>query len=77
MGLVRLIGGLPLLPLRGVLRLAAVVRDQANRELHDPVAVQRALADIARRKEAGLLSGEEAARLEHEAFKLLIWQEDR
>lgn len=76
MGMLRLMAGLPLMPLRGVLGLAGVVRDEASRELHDPAAVQRLLADISEARDAGLLPDDEAARMEYEAFRLLIWQED-
>ena len=77
MGLLRLVrsGGLPL-PARGVLRLAGILRDEAARERHDPAAVRRALEDIAEARDAGLLSAEEAARMESEAVRLLIWQEE-
>lgn len=76
MGLLRLMAGLPLMPLRGVLGLAEIVRDQAERELYDPTAVRRRLEDISEARDAGLLSADEAARMEYEAFRLLIWQED-
>jgi hypothetical protein len=76
MRLLRLGAGLPLMPLRGVLGLAGIVRDEASRELHDPAAIQRRLADISEARDAGLLSADEAARMEYDAFRLLIWQED-
>jgi len=76
MGLVRLIAGLPLLPVRGVIGLAELVRDQTDRELHDPTAVRRRLEEIAEARDAGSLSDEEAAQMEHQAFRNLIWQED-
>jgi hypothetical protein len=74
MGLFGMILGLPLVPVRGVIRLAEIVRDEAERELSDPSAVIRQLEAVAEARASGRLSGEEAARLEDEAVQRLIWQ---
>jgi hypothetical protein len=63
---------LPLLPLTGLIRLAEVLRDEAERKLHDPAAVQRQLEEIAEARATGRLSEEEAARAEQEAIGRLI-----
>lgn len=74
MGLMGLIGGAPLVPVRGVLGLAHVVSDEAERQLSDPVAVRRRIEEIAESRDAGLLSDEEAARLAYEAVQWLFRQ---
>jgi gas vesicle protein GvpG len=56
---------LPLAPVRGVVWLAEVIRDQAEQQLYDPVSVRRQLAAVEEAREAGELSGEEAAELEN------------
>lgn len=56
---------LPLAPVRGVIWLAEVIRDQAEHQLYDPAVVQRQLAGVERAHEAGELSDEEAAELEN------------
>lgn len=63
---------LPLLPLTGLIRLAKVLQDEAERKLHDPAAVQRQLEEIAEARATGRLSEEEAARAEQQAIDRLI-----
>jgi hypothetical protein len=77
MGLFGMIFGLPLVPVRGVVRLAEIVRDEAERELSDPSAVVRQLEAVVEARASGQLSGEEAARLEDAAVQRLIWQPER
>lgn len=60
--------------LRAVIGLARIVSREAERQLHDPAAIRRRLEEIAESRDAGLLSGDEAARLEYEAVQRLIWQ---
>jgi hypothetical protein len=74
MGIFGMILGLPLVPIRGAIRLAEIVRDEAERELSDPSAVIRQLEAVAEARTSGQLSAEEAARLEDEAVQRLIWQ---
>jgi hypothetical protein len=74
MGLLGAIAGLPLAPVRGVIGLARVVSEEAERQLSGPAAIRRQIEAIAESRDAGLLSGEEAARLEHEAVQRLLWQ---
>lgn len=74
MGLLGTIACLPLAPVRGVLGLARVVSDEAGRQLSDPAAIRRRIEEIAESRDAGLLSDEEAARLEYDAVQRLIWQ---
>lgn len=74
-GLLGLIAGLPLAPLRGVIVLGRVVADEADRQLYDPHEISRQLEGVADARDAGLLSAQEAARLECELIQRLIWQQ--
>ena len=58
---------LPLLPLQGVLRLGALIEQQAERQLADPATVRRELEEIQQRLESGQMPEQEAARAEEEA----------
>jgi len=62
----------PLLPVRGLIGLAQLLRDQAEREFHDPAAVRRLLEEAAGARDSGELSDEEVSRLEHQAVSRLI-----
>jgi hypothetical protein len=59
---------LPLLPLQGVLRLGALIQQEAQRQLADPATLRQELEEIQRRMESGQMSQEDAARAEEEAF---------
>jgi hypothetical protein len=63
---------LPLLPLRGLIRLAEIIDEQAERELYNPASVQRQLQDAEDALESGEISEEEAARLEADAAHRLV-----
>jgi hypothetical protein len=58
---------LPLLPVRGVVRLAQLIQEEAERELADPATVRRELEDVERAQASGEISDQEAAELENEA----------
>jgi Gas vesicle protein G len=64
--------GLPLRPLQAVIALAETIREQAERELHDPARVRRELEEAQRRAEAGEISGEELSAIENAAMSRLI-----
>ena len=72
MGLLTLPFQLPLLPLRGVIRLAEILQEQAEQELYNPAAVQRQLEEAQEAKDAGRLSDDELARVEDEAIGRLV-----
>ena len=63
---------LPLLPLRGVVKLGEVIQDRALQELHDPAAVRRQLEAVEEAQRAGKLSPEEAAEAEQHAISRVI-----
>lgn len=70
-----LISGLltwPIAPVRGVAWVAEQVRAEAERELHDPAAIQQALDDLDAQREAGLVDEDEADRIEEELVQRLL-----
>jgi cytochrome c-type biogenesis protein CcmH/NrfG len=56
-----MIFGLPLAPVRGVVKLGEVLRDEVDRELHDPVLIRRRLEEIEQARADGLISAEQEA----------------
>jgi Gas vesicle protein G len=66
---------LPLLPVRGLIKLAEIIRDEAEQEYHDPSAVRHELEEAAWSAEAGHMSDEEVARREDEAVSRLVQPE--
>lgn len=72
MGLLTLPFRLPLLPLQGVIHLAEVIGEEAERQLHDPARVRRELEEAQRRRAAGEISDEELAQIENEAASSLL-----
>ena len=75
MGLITGLLTLPLAPVRGVAWIAEQVRQEAERQLNDPAAVQDALDDVQARREAGLIDDAEADRLEEELIERLLASE--
>lgn len=72
MGLITGLFTWPVAPVRGVTWVAEQVLDEAERQWSDPGAVERALADVERRRAAGELTEEEAAELEDELVARLM-----
>lgn len=68
MGLLTGIAGLPLAPVRGVVRLAEVIHEEAQRQLTDPAIVARRLEEIEAAWEAGELTTTERDQLEDEVL---------
>jgi hypothetical protein len=62
---------LPFLPARGLVRLAEIIRDEADREYHDPAAARRQLEEAAQTAASGHMSEEEVRQREHEAVSRL------
>ncbi|OLF14414.1 gas vesicle protein G [Actinophytocola xinjiangensis] len=56
MGLLSMIVGLPLAPVRGVVKLAEVVQRQVDEELRHPMSVRRELEELDRREAEGELT---------------------
>ncbi|HEX4812421.1 MAG TPA: gas vesicle protein GvpG [Nonomuraea sp.] len=59
MGLFGALATLPLAPVRGVIRLAELIQQQAERELANPATIRRALEEIESAKDAGEITEEE------------------
>lgn len=63
---------LPFLPLTGLVRLAEILRDEAERQANDPRPVREELEQAARARETGELPLEEIDRREREAIGRLL-----
>jgi Gas vesicle protein G len=72
MGLLTLPLRLPFLPLQGVIRLAELIGDEADRQLNDPARIRRELEEAQRLWAAGDISDEELARIEQEVTSRLV-----
>ncbi len=64
MGLITFILTLPLAPVRGVVAIGEIIREQVEQEMYSPAAIRAELEDIQRRHDEGLISDEEEARAE-------------
>jgi hypothetical protein len=72
MGLLTLPFKLPFLPVTGTVRLAEIIADEADRQLHDPARIRRELEEAERLRDAGEISDDEYARIEENATSLLV-----
>ncbi len=59
---------LPLFPVRGFVKLASVIRDEAEREMASPVTLRRELEHAERARASGEMSDEQAAEYQNAAF---------
>ena len=71
MGPLTFLFGLPLMPLRGVVRLGEIIYDQAWQELHDPAAIRHELEEVEEARAAGEISAEQAQEAEQVALSRL------
>ena len=71
MGPLTLLFRLPLMPITALIRLAEIIDEEAQRELHSPLALRRALEDIEEAQESGQASEEEVAEAERDAVSRL------
>lgn len=72
MGLLSGLLGLPLAPLRGTVAVAEQVRRQAEAELHDPAKIRAELEHVARLREDGTITDEEATAWEDTLVERLM-----
>lgn len=74
---------LPFLPIEGVfklgeliegevIKLAEVIEDEAERQLHDPARIRRELEEAQRRRDAGEITDEELARIEDQLAETMV-----
>jgi gas vesicle protein GvpG len=59
---------LPLFPVRGFVKLASVIAEEAERERANPVTIRRELEHAERARASGEMSDEQAAEFEEAAF---------
>lgn len=72
MDLLTLLLRLPFMPLGGVLHVAEIIAEEAERQLRDPARVRRELEEAQRLRDAGEITDEELARFEDEATARLL-----
>ena len=75
MGLLTLPFRLPLLPLKGFIRLGEMIAEQTERELRDPARVRRELEEAQWQQAQGAISEEDAARIQEQAISTLVRRE--
>jgi NAD-specific glutamate dehydrogenase len=74
-GLVTGLLTLPLAPVRGTVWIAERLLEEAERELNDPAAIERRLAEAEAAHERGELSDDELADVEDELLRRLTGQQ--
>ena len=72
MDLLTMLFRLPFMPLRGFVRLAEILHDQAEQELRDPASVRRQLEDVEQAWVSGEISDEDLAHVEGQAVGRLL-----
>lgn len=68
MNLLTLLFRLPLLPMRGFVKLATVIAEEAEREMASPATIRQELEEAERARESGEMSDDQAAEFEDAAF---------
>jgi Gas vesicle protein G len=75
MGLITGLLTLPLAPVRGTVWIAERLLEEAERQLSDPVAIERRLAEAEAAHERGELTDDELADIEDELLRRLTGQQ--
>lgn len=68
MNLLTFLFRLPWFPVQGFVKLASVIKDEAEREMADPVTIRRELEHAERARASGEMSDEQAADFQDAAF---------
>jgi hypothetical protein len=68
MNLLTFLFRLPWYPVQGFVKLATTIRDEAEREMANPVTIRRELEQAERARKAGQISDEQAAEFQDAAF---------
>ena len=68
MNLLTLLFRLPLMPVRGFVKLATVIRDEAEQEMANPATIRQELERAEQARQSGEISDEQAAQFEDAAF---------
>ncbi|WP_396984272.1 gas vesicle protein GvpG [Nonomuraea sp. WAC 01424] len=64
--------GWPLMPIYAVVKLGELMRDQVERELHDPAVVRRRLEEVEQARADGRISAEEEDRAVEEILRGMV-----
>lgn len=72
MGLITGLLGLPLAPVRGTVKVAEVVLEQAERQYYDPEVIRRQLEEVDDALAEGQITHDEAEQLEDELVERLM-----
>jgi hypothetical protein len=64
--------GLPFKPVQGVIKLAEVLQEEAERQLRDPARIRRELEQAQRRYETGEISDDEFTQIQDELTSTLV-----
>jgi len=75
MGLITGLLTLPLAPVRGTVWIAERLLEEAERQLNDPVAIERQLTEAEAAHERGELTDDELADIEDELLRRLTGQQ--
>ena len=68
MNLLTFLFRLPWFPVQGFVKLASTIRDEAEREMANPVTIRRDLEHAERARASGEMSDEQAAEFQDAAF---------
>jgi hypothetical protein len=68
MNLLTFVFRLPLLPVQSLVKLASVIKDEAEREMANPVTIRHELEHAERARASGEMSDEQAAEYQDAAF---------
>lgn len=72
MELLTLLLRLPFLPLQGIIRLADLIREEAEEQYYSPTAARRELEEAERARESGRASEEDVDRAEYDALSRMM-----
>lgn len=68
MGLLTFLFRLPLLPVQSLVKLGVVIKDEAERQMANPLTIRRELEHAERARASGEISDEQAAEFQDAAF---------
>jgi hypothetical protein len=63
---------LPLLPMKGVIRLGQLIQEDAERQMAAPDKIQRELEDVEQAQAAGVISDQDANELQYQVVARYI-----
>jgi gas vesicle protein GvpG len=63
---------LPFLPVQGVIKLAELIEEEADRQYRDPARIRRELEEAQRQRDAGEITDDELAQIEDELTSILV-----